>query len=189
MNTRSTRNIIILIGLAFLIAVAFGILRQPKVDSQEITDYLESMAPVAQAHLQWIEDYERLTERYAVLGHSEKINELNKLLDRMEEIQIDVEESTPPSILSGVQNKWNRECRLTLQAVYQIILALDINKPEWIPEAYEFLLEADQLRKEWVEELSSLLDECDIEIADFPLGSYYSEATNLSFSQANTCIA
>ncbi|GAI24116.1 unnamed protein product, partial [marine sediment metagenome] len=153
--------------------MAYGILGKLIVDNQEITDYLENMTPVAQAHLQWLEDYEKLTESYAVLSNSEKIDGLSKLLDMMEEIQICIEESTPPSILIGVKNKWSEECRLTLQAVYQISLALERNIPEWITEAYEFLLEADQLRKEWVDNLSSLLDEYNIEIIDFPLDSYY----------------
>jgi hypothetical protein len=179
MNIRATRNIIIIVGLAFLIAVAFGIIGKLKVDNQEITDYLESMTPVAQAHIQWLEDYEKLTESYAVLSNSEKVEELNKLLDRMEEIQIDIQESTPPSILSGVKAKWNNECVKIVQAVYQMSLALEINRPEWIIEAYEFLLEADQLRKEWVEELSSLIDEYGIAVTDFPYGSYYKEVTNL----------
>ncbi len=179
MNTRSTRIIIIIIGLVFLIAVAYGILGKLRVDNQEITDYLTSMTPVAQAHLQWLEDYEKLTESYDVLSNSEKIDGLNKLLDRMGEIQIDIEESNPPGILSGIKTKWNQECRLTIQAVYQISLALERNIPEWITEAYEFLLEADQLRKEWVENLSSLLDEYNIEVTDFPLSSYYKEVTNI----------
>lgn len=176
MNTRTSRNIIILIGVAFLIAVAFGILRQPQVDSQEITDYLESMAPVAQEHLQWIEDYESLTESYPVLSNSEKINELNKLLDRMEEIQIDVEASTPPSALIGVKNKWNQECVKIVQAIFQMSLGLERNIPEWITQAYEFLIDADQLRKEWVDELSGLIDKYNIELSGFPFVSYYSEA-------------
>jgi predicted regulator of amino acid metabolism with ACT domain len=180
MNKRSTRIIIIIIGLAFLVAVAFGIMGRLRVDNQEITDYLESMTPVAQAHIQWLEDYEKLTESYAVLSNSEKVAELNKLLDRMEEIQIEIEESTPPSILNGVKARWNNECVKIVQAVYQMSLALERNLPEWITEAYEFLSQADQLRKEWVEELSNLIDKYSIEVTDFPLESYYKEVTNLS---------
>jgi len=136
-------------------------------------DYLENMAPVAQAHIQWIDDYKELTDSYSSLSYSAKINELNKLLNRMEEIQISVEESAPPDILSGVKTKWNNECRLTLQAVYQIILALDKNMPQWIPEAYEILLEADELRQKWTEELSGLLGKHDIELTDPVYNSYY----------------
>lgn len=180
MNTKATRIIIVLVGLAFLIAVAYGIIGKLSIDNQEITDYLESMTPVAQEHIQWLEDYENLTESYAVLSNSEKVEELNKLLDRMEEIQIDIEESNPPSILTGIKNKWNNECMKIIQAVYQMSLALERNIPEWITEAYEFLLKADQLRNEWLEELSSLLDKHSIQATDFPLGSYYKENTNPS---------
>lgn len=180
MNVRSTRIIIIIVGLAFLTAIAFGIVGKPSVDNQEITDYLESMAPVAQAHLQWLDDYEKLTESYAVLSNSEKVEELNKLLDRMEEIQIDIEESNPPNILSGVKAKWNNECVKIVQAVYQMSLALERNIPEWITEAYELLLDADQLRNEWVDELSALLDKYNIGDSGFPLSGYYEEVNNLS---------
>lgn len=177
MNIKATRIIIILVGLAFLIAVAFGTIGRLKVGNQEITDYLELMTPVAQAHLQWLEDYETLTESYSVLNNSEKIEELNKLLDRMEEIQIDIEGANPPSILAGVNNKWNRECVKIVQAIYQISLGLEKNIPEWITEAYEYLMEADQLRGEWVDELSGLLDKYNIEVSDFPLSGYYKEVT------------
>lgn len=173
MNTKSTRNAIILIGLAFLAVVAFGIFGKTKANAQQIIDYLDNMAPVAQAHAQWIEDYQILTELYAVLSNSEKMEELNKLLDRMEAIQIDIEQSKPPDILSGVKAKWNSECVKILQVVYQISLTLEIGKPEWITEAYEFLLEADRLRQEWKGGLSSLLDEYNIESTDFAYDSYF----------------
>jgi hypothetical protein len=177
MNIKATRIIIILVGLVFLVAVAFGIISGLSVDNQAIKDYLEGMAPVAQAHLQWLDDYEALTENYAVLSTSEKVDELNKLLDRIEEIQIDVEASTPPSALAGVQNKWNQECVQIVQAIFLLSMGVERNMPGWITEAYEYLMEADQLRKEWVDELSGLLDKYNIGVSDFPLSGYYKKVT------------
>lgn len=177
MNIKATRTIIIIVGLVFLIAIIFGTVGRLKVDNQEITDYLKNMTPVAQAHLQWLEDYEKLTENYAVLSNSEKIEELNKLLDRIEEIQIDIENSSPPSVLAGVNSKWNNECVKIVQGIFQMSLGLERNIPGWITEAYEYLTEADQLRKEWVDELSSLIAEYNIEVSDFPLSGYHGEVT------------
>ena len=173
MNTKATRNSIILIALAFIAAIAFGILSRPGVDTQEITHYLENMAPVAQAHAKWLEDYEALTGLYAVLSQSQKIEELNKLLDRMEEIQTSVDESTPPDILRNIIAKWNSECHLILQAVFLLSQGIERNNIDWISEAYELLLEAENKRQQWKEELSNLLIENDIEIEDTTLSSYF----------------
>ena len=174
MNTRSTRIIIIIIGLAFLIAVAFGIIWKPIGEKQAITDYLASMTPVAQAHIDWIEDNERTMDSYSNLSHSERVEVLNKLLGRIEEIQIDIQESNPPDKLSDIKKKWNKECWQFSNAIYTIIIAMNNGKPEQIPEASKILIaEANRLRQEWTEELSALLDEYDIEIADFPLDDYH----------------
>ncbi len=173
MNTKATRNSIILIALAFIAAIAFGILSRPGVDTQEITHYLENMAPVAQAHAKWLEDYEVLTGLYAVLSQSQKIEELNKLLDRMEEIRISVDESTPPEILGNIKAKWSSECHLIIQAVFLLSQGIERNNIDWISEAYELLLEAENKRQQWKEELSNLLIENDIEIEDTTLSSYF----------------
>ena len=173
MNTKATRNSIILIALAFIAAIAFGILSKPGVDTQEITLYLESMAPVAQEHTKWLEDYEALTGLYAVLSQSQKIEELNKLLDRMEEIQIGVDESTPPDILENIKVKWGRESVSILQAVFLLSQGIERNNIDWISEAYELLLEAETTRQQWKEELSNLLIENDIEIEDTALSVYF----------------
>ena len=171
MNTKATRNSIILIALVFIAAIAFGIVSRPGVDTQEMTDYLENMAPVAQAHAKWLEDYGALTGLYAVLSQSQKIEELNKLLDRMEEIQIGVDESTPPEILENIKAKWNSECRLILQAV--LLLSYGIDNIDWISQAYELLVEAETTRQQWKEELSNLLIKNDIEIEDTALSVYF----------------
>ncbi|MCJ7769867.1 MAG: hypothetical protein MUO92_05315 [Dehalococcoidales bacterium] len=173
MNTKATRNPIILIALAFIAAIAFGILSRPGVDAKEITLYLENMAPVAQAHAKWLEDYEALTGLYAVLSQNQKIEELNKLLDHMEEIQIGVDESTPPDILGNIKAKWISECHLILQAVFLLSQGIERNDIEWISEAYELLLEAETTRQQWKEELSNLLIKNDIEIEDTALGVYF----------------
>lgn len=178
MNIKATRNSIILITLAFVAAIAFGILSRPRVDTQEIILYLEDMAPVAQAHAAWLEDYETLTGLYAVMSQNQKIEELNKLLDRMEEIQIDIDESTPPDILGNIKTKWNSECHSILQAVYQLILGIERNNIEWISEAYELLLEAENARQQWKEELSNLLNENDIEIESTIFNSYFNQTVN-----------
>jgi hypothetical protein len=173
MNTKATRNSIILIALAFTAAIAFGILSRPVVDTKEITHYLENMAPVAQAHAKWLEDYEALTGLYAVLSQSQKIEELNKLLDRMEEIRISVDESTPPEILGNIKAKWSSECHLIIQAVFLLSQGIERNNIDWISEAYELLLEAENKRQQWKEELSNLLIENDIEIEDTALSVYF----------------
>ncbi len=173
MNTKATRNSIILIALAFIAAIAFGILSRPGVDTKEITHYLENMAPVAQAHAKWLEDYEVLTGLYAVLSQSQKIEELNKLLDRMEEIQIGVDESTPPDILENIKVKWGRESVLILQAVFLLNQGIERNNIDWISQAYELLLEADTTRQQWKEELSNLLIKNGIEIEDTALSVYF----------------
>jgi hypothetical protein len=173
MNTKATRNSIILIALAFIAAIAFGILSRPGVDTQEITHYLENMAPVAQAHAKWLEDYEALTGLYAVLSQSQKIEELNKLLDRMEEIQIGVDESTPPDILENIKVKWGRESVLILQAVFLLSQGIERNNIDWISQAYELLLEAENTRQQWKEELSSFLTNNDIKVEDTALSVYF----------------
>jgi len=106
MNIKATRNSVILVALVFIVAIAFGIFSRPRVDTQEITNYLENTAPVAQAHSDWLEDYETLTELYAVMSQNQKVEALNRLLDRMEKIQIDVDESTPPDVLENIAKKW-----------------------------------------------------------------------------------
>ena len=75
MNKKAIRNSVILIASAFIAAIAFGILSIPRVDKQEITLYLENMAPVAQSHAQWLDDYEALTGMYAILSHNQKIED------------------------------------------------------------------------------------------------------------------
>lgn len=173
MNIKATRNSIVLIALAFVAAITFGILSIPRVDTKEITLYLESMAPLAQAHAQWLEDYEALTGLYAVLSHDQKIEELNKLLNRMEEIQIGIDDSTSPEILENIKAKWNSECRLILQAVFLLKQGIDRNNIDWISEAYELLMEAENKRQQWKEELSNLLDANDIGIEDTTHNSYF----------------
>ena len=173
MNKKATRNSVILIASAFIAAIAFGILSIPRVDKQEITLYLESMASVAQSHAQWLEDYEALTGMYAVLSHNQKIEELDELLNNMEEIQINIDESTPPEILEYIKVKWSSECRLILQGVFLLKQGIDRNNVDWIIEAYEFLMEAESTRQQWKEELSNLLDENDIEIESTILNSYF----------------
>ena len=173
MNIKATRNSVILVALVFIVAIAFGILSRPRVDTQKITNYLENMAPVAQAHSDWLEDYNTLTELYVVMSQSQKVEALNRLLDRMEEIQIDVGESTPPDVLENIVKKWGNECRLILQAVFQLSLGIERNNAEWISEAYELLLEAETTKQQWKDELSTLLNENDIKIEDTALDSYF----------------
>ncbi len=171
MNTKATRNPIILVALVFIAAIAFGILSRPGVDTQEITHYLENMAPVAQSHTKWLEDYESLTGLYAVLSQSQKVEELNKLLGRMEEIQIGIDESTPPDILENIKAKWSSECRLILQAVF--LLSYGIDNIDWISQAYELLLEAETTRQQWKKELSSFLTNNDIKVEDTAISVYF----------------
>ena len=173
MNTRYTRNSIIIIVLLFFAVVIFAIVRQPQSDGQDIVDYLESTVVTAQAHSQWIDDYKTLTGRYGELSQTEKVAQLNKLLERMEVIQADVEQSAPPGVLERVKSKWNNECKLVSQAVYQIILGFENNKPEWYTEAYEFLLEADALRRQWTDELAELMEKNAIAAPDFVYRSYF----------------
>jgi len=173
MNTRYVRNSIIIIGLLFIAAVVFAVFWNPQGDSQDIIDYLESTITTAQAHNQWIEDYKTLTGLYGELSQAEKVTQLNKLLERMEVIQADVEQSTPPGVLDRVKHRWNSECNLVLQTVYQIILGFENNRPEWISKAYEFLLEADVLRRQWTDELDSLLAKHAIAAPDFVYKSYF----------------
>jgi len=179
MNIKATRNSVILIALVFIIAIAFGIFSRPQVDTQEITNYLENTAPVAQAHSDWLEDYNTLTELYIVMSQNQKIEALNRLLDRMEKIQIDVDESTPPDVLGNIVTKWGNECRLILQAVFQLSLGVERNNTEWISEAYELLMEAENTRQQWKDELSTLLNENDIKIEDTTLGSYLNRSAIL----------
>ena len=173
MNTRYVRNSIIVIGLLFIASVVFAISWQPDGDNQDIIDYLESTVVTAQAHIQWIDDYKTLTESYDELNQAEKVAELNNLLNRMEIIQANVEQSLPPGVLNSVKNRWNNECELVLQAVYYIILSLENHKAEWTTQAYEFLLEADELRLQWTDELAELLAKHAVAAPDFVYKSYF----------------
>ncbi len=173
MNTKSPRNSIILITLVLIAAIAFGILSRPGVDAQEITHYLESMAPVAQTHAKWLEDYELLTGLYAILSKSQKIQELNKLLDRMEEIQISIDDSNPPDILGNIKAKWGSECHLILQAIFLLNQGIERNNIDWISEAYELLLEAENTRQQWKEELFEFLAKNDIKTEDAAFSVYF----------------
>jgi hypothetical protein len=172
-NKRYTRNSIIAIGLIFIAAVVFALFWNPQGDSQDIVDYLESIVATAQAHSQWIDDYQTLTERYGELSQAEKVAELNELLERMEAIQADIDQSVPPGMLERIKNNWNNECNRVLQAVFQIVQGFENNQPEWITEAYVFLLEADDLRRQWTDELANLLASNAIAAPDFVYKSYF----------------
>jgi predicted RND superfamily exporter protein len=173
MNTKATRNSIALIVLAFIVAIVFGILSKQSVDTQEIKYYLENTASVAQAHNKWLKEYGALTELYIVLDQNKKIEDLNKLLDQMEEIKNDVDESTPPNKLESLRIKWSDECHLILQAIFLLIEGIERNNIEWISEAYDLLIEAENTRRQWKEYLSNLLINNDIEISDNAYSIYF----------------
>jgi hypothetical protein len=163
MKPKATRNSVILIVLIFIAIIVIGILSRPKIDIQEITGYLEHLAPVAREHSTWLEDYDSLSELYAILSRDQKIEALNKLLDRMEEIQTNIKESAPPEILVHVITKWEDECKLILQAVFQIVKGVEKNNTQWMSEAYELLQEAENKRFQWKDELLNLLNDSGIE--------------------------
>ena len=173
MNTKATRNSIILVALAFIAAIAFGILSRPGADTQEITEYLEEMAPFAQSHTEWLEDYEALTGMYGILSQSQKVEELNKLLGRMEEIQIGFDASTPPEILENIKVKWNNEAISIQQAIFLLSQGIERNNIDWISQAYELLLEAESTRQQWKDELSDILIKNNIETEDTALSVYF----------------
>ncbi len=173
MNTMARRNSVILITLVFIAAIGFGILSRPGINTQEITDYLENMAPVAEEHTKWLEDYALLTGLYNTMSQSQKIEELNGLLTRMEEIQTNIGKSIPSDILKHVISKWNDECRLILQALFLLIQGVDRNNIEWISQAYESLSEAEGKRQQWKQELSNFLKENDIEIEATLISVYF----------------
>jgi len=173
MTTRYRRNSIIIIGVLFILIVVSALLLQPQGDRDDIFHYLESTVVTAKAHIQWIDDYNDLTGRYGELSQAEKVAELNELLERMEVIQADVEQSVQPGVLDRVKNNWNNECNKVLQAVYQIILGFENNRPDWITEAYEFLLEADELRQEWTDELAELMEENALAAPDLVYKTYF----------------
>ncbi len=173
MNTRYRRNSIIIIGVLFILAIVFALLWHPQDNRDDILQYLESTVATAESHSQWIDDYNELTGRYGELSQSEKVTELNGLLERMEVIQVEVEQSAQPGVLDRVKGKWDNECNKVLQAVYQVILGFENNKPEWITEAYEYLLEADELRQEWTDELAELMEENAIAAPDFVYKTYF----------------
>jgi len=173
MKPKAIRNSVILIILIFIAVIAVGILSRPKIDIQQITDYLEHLTPAAQKHSTWLEDYDSLTELYAIMSRSQKIEALNKLLGRMEEIQINIEGSAPPEILVHVINKWEDECRLILQAVFLIVQGVDKNNAQWISEAYELLKEAENKRLQWKDELLNLLNDNGIETKNAAINSFF----------------
>ena len=175
MNTKSVRNIIIIIGIIFIAAVVFGLLRQMEVDKEGVADYLGKMAVVAQAHTEWRQDYDELTEVYDTLGLEEKIKQLNLLLNRMEAIRLNVDASAPPGALSYMQSRWNDECFQTTQGIYDITLGLTLNNTNYITQGYESLVEADATRQQWQDELLKVLDENDLALSDPVYASYFGQ--------------
>lgn len=174
MDKKSTRNAITIILLAFILLVASIIIWKPVAEKQAIANYLESMQPVMLAHIQWIENNERLMDSYPALSHSERAEGLKDLRHGMEDILIDIQESNPPDELSDIKKKWNKECWQFSSAISTIIIAMNNGKPEQIPEASEILMsEANRLRQEWTEELSVLLDSYGIELDDSIYHGYY----------------
>ncbi|UCG55488.1 MAG: Bax inhibitor-1/YccA family protein, partial [Dehalococcoidia bacterium] len=111
------------------------------------------------------------------MSQNQKIEALNRLLDRMEEIQIDIEESSPPDILIHIITKWEDECRLNLQAIFLLVQGIDRSNLEWISEAYELLQEAENKRVKWKDELLNLLSDNGIETESAPLNSIYGMTT------------
>jgi len=174
-NTNSIRNIIIIIGIIFIATVVFGLVKQAGVDKEEVADYLGGMAPVAQAHIEWKQDYNALTELYDVLSLDQKLEQLNRLLDRMEAIRLNVDASNPPGALSYMQSRWNDECLNTTQGIYDITLGLTMNDTEYITQGYELLMEADTARQQWQNELSKILDDNDMALSDSIYNSYFSQ--------------
>ena len=175
MNAKYIRNIIIIIGIIFIAAVAFGLLQQMKVSKEGVADYLEEMAPVAQAHIKWRQDYNELTELYDTLSLNQKLEQLNLLLNRMEAIRLNVDASAPPGALSYIQSKWNDECFQTTQGIYNITLGLTLNNANYITQGYELLVEADTAHQQWQDELSKILDDNDIELTETVYNSYFSQ--------------
>ncbi|UCE97875.1 MAG: hypothetical protein JSV74_00640 [Dehalococcoidia bacterium] len=173
MKPKTTRNSVILIVLIFIAVIAIGILSRPRIDIQEITDYLEHLAPVAREHSTWLEDYENLSELYVIFNRGQTIEALNKLLDRMEEIQTKIKESAPPEILVHVITKWEDECKLILQAVFQIVKGVEKNNTQWISEAYELLQEAENKRFQWKDELLNLLKDNGIETENTAINIFF----------------
>jgi hypothetical protein len=173
MDPRHIRNIIIVIGVIFIAAVVFGLAHRSSVDEGSITDYLEEMAPTAQAHIEWRQDYNTLTELYDVLSLNQKLEQLNQLAFAMEDIRLSVEGSNPPTALSYMRARWHAECQKTVQGIYYIRLGLSDNNIQWITKGYESLAEADEARQQWQEELSKVLDENGITLADPVYNSYF----------------
>lgn len=173
MNTKARRNSVILVVLVFIAAIAFGILSRPGVNTQEITEYLEELAPAAQSHVQWLKDYQALTGMYGVLSQSQKVDELNKLLDRIEEIQIGIDQSAPPEVLKNIKEKWSEEGILLQRTMFLLSQGISRNNIDWISQAYELLLEAETERQQWQEALSNLLADNNIETEDNALSVYF----------------
>ncbi len=173
MKPKAIRNSVILIVIIFIAVITAGILSRPKIDIEEITDYLEHLAPTAQEHSTWLEDYDSLTGLYALMSRIQKIEALNELLDRMDEIQINIEGSAPPEALAHVVNKWEDECRLILQAVFLIVQGIDKNNAQWISEAYELLQKAENKRLQWKDELLNLLNDNGIEAENAVINSFF----------------
>jgi|GEM_PF-3072081 len=175
METKAVRNIIIIIGIIFIAAVVFGLMQQAEVDKERVIDYLGKMTAVAQAHTEWRQDYDELTEVYDTLSLEDKIEQLNLLLNRMEAIRLNVDASAPPGALSYMQSKLNDECFQTTQGIYNITLGLTLNNANYITQGYEQLSEADTTRQQWQDELLKVLDENDLALSDDVYAGYFGQ--------------
>ena len=173
MNTKYIRNIMIAIGAFFVIAVIFGLMRQPGFNEEEVNAYLEDMSPVAQAHLEWKKDYNALTEIYDVLSPNQKLEQLDSLMERIEQIRLDIEDSQQPEALDYIKAKWEEECRSTVQGIYDIRLGLQTNNVEWITDGYELLTQANEAGQQWQNELLKVLNDNGLTLADAVYSSYF----------------
>jgi len=156
---------VLLIGLSLLLFSSVISCDSRAQERQLIIDYIDTMMPVMGAHADWYED-QNILFRTSDPDYSEFMTELRDLLDRIEEIYMDVNTSIPPQTMREFKKSWKRECELCILAVGKLLRALDEENIDLAFEAQELMFEANDVKDEATEKLFDLLIEYNIDIND-----------------------
>jgi len=152
-------------ALILLLVSSVGACDSKAQERQQITDYIDSMLPVMEAHSDWHEDQNAFAQSRN-LDYDEATAELADLIRRMEEIYMDVETSIPPTVLREFKHKWSQVCQLELQLLAVFIEALETSNTSLPREINELTFQANDIKTEVDEELLDILHEYDIDISE-----------------------
>lgn len=172
------RNIYLVLLITFVVATSLlgcgrpvNMLQNKKSESinfdkserQQIVDYFQKMEDVLEAHADFYDDMAKVADMKNPTKN-EAISRLTDLLNRMEDIYMDVETSIPPPVLRSFKAKWSEECHLCIKALALTIQGIeedDINK---VIEGDDYIYEANKVKTELQNELLDLLDKYNIDI-------------------------